>query len=185
MGAPRLTFGGPGLPAGPPGLLVGPPGLLARPPGPLVGPPGRGWLYLALGAVAHCSLSIVHPPKISTCCGNSIRKMISASRRLLFVFYVSSHVKRPLFQCRLWPGYFLKLWLVASGLLSLSARGLISESGFQPGAIRSVRLSFFILIALSLFRVRFRVRFVFIPFLPLPYLTSPLFSFFLFVLKPN
>ena len=111
--------------------------------------------------------------------------MISASRRFLFIFYVSSHVKRPLFQCRLWPGYFLKLWLVASGLLSLSARGSISESGFQPGAIRSVRLSFFILIALSLFRVRFRVRFVFIPFLPLPYLTSPLFSFFLFVLKPN
>ena len=63
MGAPGLTFGGPGLPAGPPGLLVGPPGLPARPPGPLVGPPGRGWLYLALGAVAHCSLSIVHPPK--------------------------------------------------------------------------------------------------------------------------
>ena len=86
MGAPGLTFGGPGLPAGPPGLRVGPPSLPAGPPGPLVGPLGRGWLYLALGAVAHCSLSIVHPPKISTCCGNSIRKIISASRRLLFVF---------------------------------------------------------------------------------------------------
>ena len=83
------------------------------------------WSWLAVFS-SRCSCALLSfdcsPPKISTCCGNSIRKMISASRRFLFIFYVSSHVKRPLFQCRLWPGYFLKLWLVASGLLSLCPR---------------------------------------------------------------